>query len=109
MITDESRRADVLLIDCLTLWISNIFAENNNQEEYVRKQVQNLSRSMEKARCPIILVSNEVGTGIVPENKLARRFRDIMGFVNQQIAEISSHVIWLVAGIPVTIKGPNSP
>ncbi|MBW2099918.1 MAG: bifunctional adenosylcobinamide kinase/adenosylcobinamide-phosphate guanylyltransferase, partial [Deltaproteobacteria bacterium] len=54
--------------------------------------------------CPVVLVSNEVGTGIVPENKLARGFRDAAGFVNQRVAACADRVIWMVAGIPVPIK-----
>jgi adenosylcobinamide kinase/adenosylcobinamide-phosphate guanylyltransferase len=59
---------------------------------------------MQTAQCPVILVSNEVGTGIVPENQLARQFRDIMGLANQRVAACAHGVIWMVAGIPVTIK-----
>jgi adenosylcobinamide kinase/adenosylcobinamide-phosphate guanylyltransferase len=54
----------------------------------------------------VILVSNEVGAGIVPDNPLARQFRDVMGQVNQQIAAGVDRVVWVVAGIPVTIKQP---
>ena len=107
-IIDISRKTEVVLVDCLTLWLNNIFAENDDQET-IGKQIQQLSRSLGKVRCPVILVSNEVGSGIVPENKLARRFRDVMGFVNQTVSGISDQVIWMVAGIPVTIKGPDNP
>jgi len=107
-IIDISRKTEVVLVDCLTLWLNNIFAENDDQET-IRKQIQQLSQSLGKVQCPVILVSNEVGAGIVPENKLARRFRDVMGFVNQTVSDISDQVIWMVAGIPVTIKGSDNP
>jgi adenosylcobinamide kinase/adenosylcobinamide-phosphate guanylyltransferase len=67
-------------------------------------QIRKLTQSIKKAKCPVILVSNEVGTGIVPENRLARLFRDITGFVNQKVAACVDQVIWMVAGIPVKIK-----
>jgi adenosylcobinamide kinase/adenosylcobinamide-phosphate guanylyltransferase len=102
-ISKNSRKENVILVDCLTLWLSNLLLENNDQgnmDGHIRKLV----RSLENARCPIILVSNEVGTGIVPENKLARRFRDIAGFTNQKVAACADKVIWMVAGIPVGVK-----
>ena len=107
-INDISGKTEVVLVDCLTLWLNNIFTENDHQET-IRKQIQQLSQSLGKVQCPVILVSNEVGAGIVPENKLARRFRDVMGFVNQTLSDISDQVIWMIAGIPVTIKGPDNP
>jgi len=67
--------------------------------------IPQLIDALEKATCPIVLVSNEVGTGIVPENRLARQFRDITGWVNQAIAGSANKVVWMVAGIPVTVKG----
>jgi adenosylcobinamide kinase / adenosylcobinamide-phosphate guanylyltransferase len=102
-ITKKSREKNVILVDCLTLWISNLMLENNNQKN-IDANIRNLIRSLENAQCPIILVSNEVGTGIVPENSLARRFRDITGFANQKVAACADNVIWMVAGIPVGVK-----
>jgi len=102
-ISKNSQKENVILVDCLTLWISNLLLENNDHENFdghIRKLIQ----SLEKAECPIILVSNEVGTGIVPENSLARLFRDIAGFTNQRVAACANKVIWMVAGIPVGVK-----
>jgi adenosylcobinamide kinase/adenosylcobinamide-phosphate guanylyltransferase len=102
-IRQNSRKENVILVDCLTLWITNLLLENNDQaniDGHIRKLIQ----SLEKAECPIILVSNEVGTGIVPENKLARIFTDIAGFTNQKVAACANKVIWMVAGIPVGVK-----
>ena len=93
----------VILVDCLTLWINNLIL-NNDKPENIDNHIQKLTQSIEKAECPVILVSNEVGTGIVPENKLARLFRDITGFTNQKVAACVDRVIWMVAGIPVKIK-----
>ena len=102
-ITKNSKNAGVILVDCITLWLSNLLLENFDQEA-VEKHVDKLSKALEKSKCPVVLVSNEVGAGIVPENKLARLFRDTAGFANQKIAECADRVIWMVAGIPVVIK-----
>jgi adenosylcobinamide kinase/adenosylcobinamide-phosphate guanylyltransferase len=102
-ISQNSRKENVILVDCLTLWISNLVLENNDQKN-IDRHIRKLIQSLEKAECPIILVSNEVGTGIVPENRLARRFRDIAGFTNQKVAACANKVIWMVAGIPVGVK-----
>jgi adenosylcobinamide kinase/adenosylcobinamide-phosphate guanylyltransferase len=103
-IEEAGPEAGILLVDCLTLWINNLLMENYTSE-HILKQVLSLTRAVESAACPVILVSNEVGTGIVPENKLARLYRDLVGSTNQAVAQCVDQVVWVVAGIPVTIKG----
>ena len=98
-----SSEADVLLVDCLTLWVSNLLSKTQEEEELFA-HVHSLLESIQKCPVQIVLVSNEVGTGIVPENALARIFRDTVGMVNQKVASCVDKVIWTVAGIPVTIK-----
>jgi adenosylcobinamide kinase/adenosylcobinamide-phosphate guanylyltransferase len=103
VISEHGPKADVMLIDCLTLWVSNLLLKTAD----VKKWKQNLSRlidALENASCPLVVVSNEVGAGIVPENQLARQFRDITGWVNQAVAGCASRVVWMVAGIPVVVK-----
>jgi adenosylcobinamide kinase/adenosylcobinamide-phosphate guanylyltransferase len=99
----KGTKGHVMLVDCLTLWINNLIL-NDDKPENIDNHIQKLTQSIEKVECPVILVSNEVGTGIVPENKLARLFRDITGFANQKVAACVDSVIWMVAGIPVKIK-----
>ena len=103
-ILQNSRRGDVILVDCLTLWVSNLLIETGDEKK-TEDTISQLIEVLEKAICPIVLVSNEVGTGIVPENQLARQFRDITGWVNQAVARCANKVVWMVAGIPVTVKG----
>ena len=105
-VTGEGHRAGVLLIDCLTLWVSNLMAAENN-DDAIERYTTELVASLEGCPCPVILVSNETGTGIVPENAIARRFRDLVGMVNQRIAAAAGRVVWMVAGIPVEIKKGN--
>ncbi len=99
----EGASHDVILVDCLTLWMSNLLLESDDQER-IAEHARALVRAIEASPCPVILVSNEVGAGIVPENRLARLFRDVTGHANQAVAGCVDRVIWMVAGIPVTIK-----
>lgn len=103
-IIKESNLYDVILVDCLTLWVTNLLLDGKSEEE-IFEEVKKLSVAIEKSHCPVILVSNEVGAGIVPENKLARQFRDIAGFVNQKMAKCVPDVFFTAAGIPLKIKG----
>ena len=105
VIKDHSRLADVILVDCLTLWVSNLLYKGFDKKEIITRYVEELISSVEDAECSVIMVSNEVGFGIVPENKLARLFRDIAGITNQEIAKSVSRVVFTMAGIPVNIKG----
>ena len=102
-IDENSQKSDLILVDCLTLWISNILLETNDMDK-TSKHIERLIESLAHVKCPVVLVSNEVGAGIVPENALARRFRDVAGHVNQNVAAYSDKVIWMAAGIPVKIK-----
>lgn len=95
--------ASVVLVDCLTLWTSNLMAQNSSLES-VEAHVESLGAAIDKAPCSILLVTNEVGCGIVPENRLAREFRDLVGMVNRRLATRADTVVWMVAGIPVIIK-----
>ena len=103
-IVQQSQQADLLLVDCLTLWISNVMLESGIGGEH-SQDISDLIDSLDKAACPVVIVSNEVGTGIVPENQLARHYRDLVGAVNQAVARLADRVVWVVAGIPVTVKG----
>jgi adenosylcobinamide kinase / adenosylcobinamide-phosphate guanylyltransferase len=93
---------DVILVDCLTLWITNLIGAN----EDVAKAVDELASALpEIGTSRVILVSNEVGLGIVPDNPLARMFRDLAGAAHQRLAEICTDVHFVVASLPMTLKG----
>lgn len=96
----------VVLVDCLTLWINNLLA-NGETERKIAGRTQQLVRALDQAEGDVILVSNEVGCGIVPENLLARLFRDLAGFANQAVAAQADRVVWMVSGLPVTVKDPR--
>jgi adenosylcobinamide kinase / adenosylcobinamide-phosphate guanylyltransferase len=91
-----------VLVDCLTLWLSNLMAGAFDIEAQTARLLQALARRSG----PTVLVSNEVGLGIVPGNALARRFRDAQGLLNQRVAAQAARVIMMVAGIPVAVKSP---
>jgi adenosylcobinamide kinase / adenosylcobinamide-phosphate guanylyltransferase len=93
----------VVLVDCLTLWTSNLMAAGLSDAD-IEDRADRLAARLENIHGRVILVANETGAGIVPENALARRFRDLAGLVNQKIAAACQQVVWMVAGIPVTIK-----
>ena len=89
-----------ILIECLTIWISNLMLG----ELDVRAEVERLCQGLKKVKARVVLVSNEVGLGIVPANVLARAFRDEQGFTNQRIAEIADEVVFITAGLPLVLK-----
>jgi adenosylcobinamide kinase / adenosylcobinamide-phosphate guanylyltransferase len=98
-----SERYEVVLLDCLTLWLSNIMAHTDGDDDVLR-QSGLLVEAVKNVKGTCIIVSNEVGLGIVPDNPLARRFRDLAGFVNQQMAQASDEAYLLTSGIPMKIK-----
>jgi len=94
---------DVIIIDCLTVYISNLLAKLS--EEEILKNVSEVLNALNDFDGKTIFVSNEVGTGIVPDNKMARDYRDVLGKTNQMVAEAAKEVYLMVAGIQVKIKG----
>lgn len=100
VIARECHPGRLLLVDCLTLWASNlIFAERDPDAE-----TDHLADAVAHAAGPLILVANEVGLGIVPENALARRFRDVAGRINQAVAAACAEVTFVAAGLPLKLK-----
>ncbi|PPD15029.1 MAG: bifunctional adenosylcobinamide kinase/adenosylcobinamide-phosphate guanylyltransferase [Methylobacterium sp.] len=98
----EAERNRVLLVDCLTLWLSNVMLA----EADVALAQAALLESLAGAKGPVILVSNEVGMGLVPETKLGRDFRDAQGRLNQAVALAVPRVFFVAAGLPITLKAP---
>ena len=107
-ISHAAATSDLILIDCLTLYAANLleqFADNHAAIELVFEQ---LLQALANAPCPIVLVANEVGSGVVPEYLSGRRFRDLAGELNQRIAATADRVVLMVAGLPLTLKGVQS-
>jgi adenosylcobinamide kinase/adenosylcobinamide-phosphate guanylyltransferase len=96
-------RSATVLVDCLTLWLSNLMLAERN----IEAEIQRLEAAMLAHEAPLVLVSNEVGFGIVPDNALARRFRDFQGLLNQRVAARADRVVLVVAGLPMIVKGQS--
>jgi adenosylcobinamide kinase/adenosylcobinamide-phosphate guanylyltransferase len=102
-IRSEDGRYDAIVVDCLTLWLSNLMLAGRTSVD-VGRECQALVAAAVQAKTKIILVTNEVGCGIIPENALARRFRDEAGRLNQLAAHQAMEVHWMVFGIRMRIK-----
>ena len=96
---------EVVVIDCVGLLISNLLADQRNDEE-IERTLKQLLDTIRATDVTTIIVSNEVGSGVVPMHALARRFRDLLGLSNQMIAREADTVIWMQMGLPVRIKDP---
>lgn len=88
------------LVDCLTLWLSNVMHAERDWE----REVSELAGALPRLKSPVIFVTNEVGLGIVPDNALARSYRDAAGIMNQIIADVADEVEFVVAGLPMKLK-----
>lgn len=99
-IRDTSRPDRLLLVDCLTLWTSNLMLAEHD----IARATEELASAIGAASGPLVFVANEVGLGIVPRNVLARRFRDEAGRINQRIAAAADEVVFVAAGLPLKLK-----
>jgi adenosylcobinamide kinase/adenosylcobinamide-phosphate guanylyltransferase len=97
--------SDAVLVDCLTLFASNLVLAHSEEQDEAEREVAALVASLEAPRCRVILVSNEVGSGVVPPYALGRRFRDLLGEINQRVAATADTVTLMVAGLPLALKG----
>lgn len=105
---ESDGRYQAILVDCITLWLSNLLFAYENQEwnieERILADVRQLAECLREMATPVVLVSNEVGMGIVPENALARLYRDIAGKANQLLAAAADEVHVVISGIPLKLK-----
>ena len=99
-LASATRDNAAVLVDCLTLWLSNLMAAGRNAES----ETQALVDALPGLGAPIVFVSNEVGLGIVPDNAMARAFRDHAGFLHQAIAAAADRVYFIAAGLPLLLK-----
>ena len=101
-VIEASMRHDVILVDCLTLWITNLLVGGHDVATHVDELVATLGQV---TRSRVLLISNEVGLGIVPDNAMARSFRDLAGTAHQRVAEVCTDAFFIVAGLPLVLKG----
>ena len=97
-------KAPFVLVDCITVWLGNLMHHNRD----LAAEVTALCEVLGQVRANVVIVSNEVGLSVVPENRMARAFRDAQGIANQRIAEIAGEVIFVAAGLPLVLKKPTT-
>lgn len=101
----QSNSAKIMIVDCLTVWLGNLFyKEEITSENQISELLEKLWTSIPKNAKKIIFVSNEIGLGLVPEEKSSRLFRDALGRLNQLLAQRADQVIFMISGLPLIIK-----
>jgi adenosylcobinamide kinase / adenosylcobinamide-phosphate guanylyltransferase len=98
----QRTRTDCALVDCLTVWLSNLLLAY--EVKYAREKVEQLVETTTQLDFHLVLVTNEVGCSIVPDNSLARQFRDLSGWANQLMATVAKEIVLMVTGIPMIVK-----
>lgn len=101
-ILQETDGQGARLVDCLTLWVTNLLLSEHD----ARADIEALATCLAVQKSPVILVTSEVGLGIVPDNALARQFRDLAGFCNQRMAAMADEVQFVISGLPMQVKSP---
>jgi len=110
-ITQHSRAGTLVVVDCLTLWLTNwlmpaeSYEQNRPPALYLKEQVAIISRAIDVAAGPLVLVGNEIGLGVIPLGRETRAFVDALGRLNQQVAQACERVTFMAAGLPLTLKG----
>jgi adenosylcobinamide kinase/adenosylcobinamide-phosphate guanylyltransferase len=95
-----ARPGAVVLVDCLTLWLNNLYAADRD----IETESDRLAATLARLAGPVVIVSNEVGSGIIPANDLARAYADALGTLNQRVASTVARVVLVVAGLPLVLK-----
>lgn len=96
---------EVIVIDCLTIFAANLLEVEGEDTAAIERRVEALCFALETCDCAVVLVSNEVGSGVVPAYELGRRYRDLLGEINQRVARLADDVVLMVAGLPLALKG----
>jgi len=104
LLKEIGSKFNIVVIDCLTLLLSNFLLKNFDEED-IENRIKEMLRMLKQAKCKSIIVSNEVGLSIVPKNRMARRFRDLAGRINQKVAQKADKVFFMVSGLPLNVKG----
>jgi adenosylcobinamide kinase/adenosylcobinamide-phosphate guanylyltransferase len=103
-IRSESQRADVVLVDCLTLYVANVMGAKKSSKSDPTKHIEEVCDAIRASKASVVAVSNEVGSGVVPAYRSGRVYRDFLGQVNQGLAQIADKVVLMVAGVPIAVK-----
>ena len=105
VLQEHQPNCDVIVVDCLTIYAANLLESAGESDQSIDRQIASLCEALKQTQCAVVLVSNEVGSGVVPPYPLGRRYRDLLGELNQKIASIADDAVLMVAGIPLALKG----
>ena len=104
-VRENTASSDFVVVDCLTIFAANLLEASQGDAATIEEHVRQLREALQSPACPVVLVSNEVGSGVVPPYPLGRQFRDLLGEINQSVAACADHVLLMVAGLPLVLKG----
>jgi adenosylcobinamide kinase/adenosylcobinamide-phosphate guanylyltransferase len=96
---------DMIVVDCLTIFVANVMEAEGENSAAIERRIEVLCEALRAVQCTVVLVSNEVGSGVHPVSPLGRAYRDLLGEINQRIARIADDVVLMVAGLPLALKG----
>lgn len=105
VLAEHERDNEVIVVDCLTIFAATVLETEGENSEAIDRRVEALCAALERVQCNVVLVSNEVGSGVVPAYPLGRRYRDLLGEINQRVARVADDVVLMVAGLPLALKG----
>jgi len=105
VLAEHEMDSEVIVVDCLTIFAANLMEAVGEDNSAFESRVEALCAALKVIQCNIVVVSNEVGSGVHPSHALGRRYRDLLGEINQRIARIADDVVLMVAGLPLALKG----
>jgi adenosylcobinamide kinase/adenosylcobinamide-phosphate guanylyltransferase len=105
VIAEHELDCEVIVVDCLTIFAANLLEAADEDSATLESRVGEVCAALETIQCNVVLVSNEVGSGVVPAHPLGRRYRDLLGEINQRVARVADDVVLMVAGLPLALKG----
>jgi adenosylcobinamide kinase/adenosylcobinamide-phosphate guanylyltransferase len=105
VLAQHELNSEVIVVDCLTIFAANLLEAEGENNDAIDRRVEDLCEALRVVRCTVVLVSNEVGSGVHPVSPLGRRYRDLLGEINQKVARVADDVVLMVAGLPLALKG----
>ena len=105
VLAEHELESEVIVVDCLTIFAANVLEAESENSGAIESRVDALCEALRRVQCNVVLVSNEVGSGVVPPYPLGRRYRDLLGEINQRVARVADDVVLMVAGLPLALKG----
>jgi adenosylcobinamide kinase/adenosylcobinamide-phosphate guanylyltransferase len=105
VLAEHELDSEVIVVDCLTIFAANLLEAEGEDSDAIERRVEALCEALRTAQCTVVLVSNEVGSGVVPAYPVGCRYRDLLGEINQKVARVANDVVLMVAGLPLALKG----